>query len=77
MIVHAWNITQQAVKNLKKTYKDIELDKGIIKISSKELDFMTIVDYLHSLGIIVRSAHIKEPSLEDVFLHITGKELRS
>jgi ABC-2 type transport system ATP-binding protein len=77
MIVHAWNITQQAVKNLKKTYKDMELDKGIIKISSKELDFMTIVDYLHSLGIIVRSAHIKEPSLEDVFLHITGKELRS
>jgi ABC-2 type transport system ATP-binding protein len=55
----------------------MELDKGIIKISSKELDFMTIVDYLHSLGIIVRSAHIKEPSLEDVFLHITGKELRS
>ncbi|GAI88620.1 unnamed protein product, partial [marine sediment metagenome] len=35
-----------------------------------------IVDRLHSSGATVRSAYIKEPTLDDVFLHITGKELR-
>jgi len=45
-------------------------------ITDKKLDFKEIVDRLHSLGAIVRSAYIKEPTLEDVFLTITGKELR-
>jgi hypothetical protein len=34
------------------------------------------VNYLHSKGIKIESTLIKEPSLDDVFLQLTGKEIR-
>ncbi|GAI26710.1 unnamed protein product [marine sediment metagenome] len=49
---------------------------GTMIITDKQLDFKEIVDRLHSSGAVVRSAYIKEPTLDDVFLHITGKKLR-
>jgi ABC-2 type transport system ATP-binding protein len=45
-------------------------------ITDKQLDFREVVDRLHSSGAVVRSAYVKEPTLDDVFLKITGKELR-
>lgn len=76
MIIHAWNITQAASSNLMKAFDDIFIDKGIITIKKKELDFKQVLDSVHQQGVIIRSAHIKEPSLEDVFINLTGKELR-
>jgi len=34
------------------------------------------VDYLHSRGVTVYSAVLEQPTLEDVFIQITGKKLR-
>lgn len=76
MIIHAWNITQAASANLLKAFDDISIDKGVITIKKKELDFKQVLDSVHKTGAIIRSAHIKEPSLEDVFINLTGKELR-
>ena len=41
-----------------------------------DLEFSDVVSRMHSEGISLRSAYFKEPTLEDVFIRITGKELR-
>jgi len=76
MIVYAWNLTQKVIKEMRSKYAEVEVTDGTMIITDAKLDFREIVDLLHSSGATVRSAYIKEPTLEDVFLHITGKELR-
>ena len=76
LVVYAWNITQKAILEMRKIYSDVKISNGTIEISGKQPDFRQIVDNLHSLGVVIRSAHFKEATLEDVFLKITGKELR-
>ncbi|MBA7478741.1 Daunorubicin/doxorubicin resistance ATP-binding protein DrrA [subsurface metagenome] len=76
MIIYAWNLTQKVINEMKGRYEEVEVIDGTIMISDKQLDFKEIVDRLHSSGAIVRSAYIQEPTLEDVFLRVTGKELR-
>ena len=76
MIVHALNLTQKGIDEMRSKYSEVEVTNGTITVTDKQLDFKEIVDRLHSSGAVVRSAHTKEPTLDDVFLHITGKELR-
>jgi ABC-2 type transport system ATP-binding protein len=57
-------------------YSRVAVSKGDLKISHKDLDFKEIVDYLHSRGVTVCSAALEQPTLEDVFIQITGKKLR-
>ncbi len=76
MIIYAWNLTQKAISEMRSKYAEVEVTNGTMIITDKKLDFKEIVDRLHSSGAVVRSAYIKEPTLDDVFLHITGKELR-
>lgn len=76
MIVYAWNLTQKVINEMHSKYAEVKVTNGTMLITDKQLDFKEIVDQLHSSGAVVRSAYIKEPTLDDVFLHITGKELR-
>ena len=76
MIISVQNLTQQVINEMRARYAEVEITNGTMTISAQKLDFKEIVDLLHTSGATVRSAYIKEPTLEDVFLHITGKELR-
>jgi ABC-2 type transport system ATP-binding protein len=76
LIIHAQNLTQRLIEEMRSRYAEVEVTNGTMEISDKKLDFEEIVNLLHAFGAIVRSASIKELTLEDVFLHITGKELR-
>jgi len=76
MIIYAWNLTQRVINEMRSKYDEVEVTNGTMIITDKHLDFKEIVDLLHASGAVVRSAYIKEPTLDDVFLHITGKELR-
>jgi ABC-2 type transport system ATP-binding protein len=76
MIIKAWNLTQKVVADIKKRYAQVEVDKGRMIVTDKQISFEKIVDQLHANGALVRSAYFKEPTLEDVFLKVTGKELR-
>jgi len=76
MIVSARNLTQQVIDEMRSRYAEVSVSGETMLITDSRLGFRTIVDRLHSAGATVRSAHIKEPTLEDVFLHLTGKELR-
>jgi len=76
MIIYAWNLTQKVIGEMRSRYAEVEVTNSTMAITDKQLDFKEIVDRLHSSGAVIRSAYIKEPTLDDVFLHITGKELR-
>ncbi|MBA7470733.1 Linearmycin resistance ATP-binding protein LnrL [subsurface metagenome] len=78
MIISAENLSAEAIEGLRTSDRYAEIDNvsSKLKVSGKDLNFREIMDYLHSQGIVVRSAALEQPTLEDVFLQITGKELR-
>jgi ABC-2 type transport system ATP-binding protein len=76
IVVTAENLTAEVMKDLQSKYSRVEEVNGELKISHKDLDFKEIVDYLHSRGVTVYSAVLEQPTLEDVFIQITGKKLR-
>ena len=76
MVVETENLTAEVIADLLSKYSRLEKVKGRLKIYHKELDFKRIVDYLHSRGVTVHSAALEQPTLEDVFIQITGKQLR-
>jgi ABC-2 type transport system ATP-binding protein len=76
IIIKAWNLTQKTIMEMKNRYEDVQITDGTMTITDKRVDFKEIVDYLQDAGTTIRSAYIKEPTLDDVFIRITGKELR-
>jgi len=76
MVVSTENLTAEVIADLQGKYSRLEMAKGRLKIYHKDLDFKGIVDYLHSRGVTVHSAALEQPTLEDVFIQITGKRLR-
>jgi ABC-2 type transport system ATP-binding protein len=76
MVVSTENITAEVMADLQSKYSRLEISKGRLRIYHKDLDFKGIVDYLHSRGVTVYSAALEQPTLEDVFIQITGKKLR-
>ncbi len=76
MVVSTDNITAQVLEHLHSKYSRVAMSKGEVKISHKDLDFKEIVNYLHSQGVTVYSAALEQPTLEDVFIQMTGKKLR-
>ncbi len=78
MIISAENLSAEVAQGLRRQGRDAQIEEvsDDLRVSGKELNFREIMDYLHSQGIVVHSAALEQPTLEDVFLHITGKELR-
>jgi len=78
MIISAENLSDKVTEGLRTRSRYAEVDKasGKLRVSGKDLNFREIMDYLHFQGVVIRSAALEQPTLEDVFLQITGKELR-
>jgi ABC-2 type transport system ATP-binding protein len=76
MVVKAKNLTPDAIEGLKEIYPEAKATEDGIEIRAKELSFYEIVDYLRPKGVAIQSISLKQPTLDDVFLHLTGKELR-
>lgn len=76
MVVKAKNLTTDAIESLKKIYPEVKAIEDGVEIRAKELSFYEIVDCLRPRGVAIQSTSLKQPSLDDVFLHLTGKELR-
>jgi len=76
MLISAENITDEIMHGLRGKYSQVKEVEGKLRISDENLDFRELTDYLHSKGATVRSAALEEPTLEDVFIQFTGKELR-
>jgi ABC-2 type transport system ATP-binding protein len=76
MLISAENITADTIEKLKRKYTKVEKANGGLRIYHKDLDFKAIIDHLQLQGIIISSANLEKPTLEDVFIQITGKSLR-
>ncbi len=76
MLVHGKNITPEVITTLRSKYAEVNEVDGGLRISHQALDFKALTEHLYSLSVTVSSATLEQPSLEDVFLQITGKEYR-
>jgi ABC-2 type transport system ATP-binding protein len=76
MVVKAKNLPPDAIEGLKEIYPEVKATEDGIEIRAKELSFYEIVDYLRPRGVVIQSMSLKQPTLDDIFLHLTGKELR-
>jgi ABC-2 type transport system ATP-binding protein len=76
MLISADTIDNNTIAALQNHYAVVERVNGDIRIADGHLDLKTILDDLMSHGIKIYSAALEKPTLEDVFLQITGKNLR-
>jgi len=76
MVVKAKNLPPDVIEGLKEIYPEVKATESGIEIRAKELSFYEILDYLRPRGVAIQSMSLKQPTLDDVFLHLTGKELR-
>jgi len=76
MIVKAHNFNNEIVQDLRDKYCEVKEIDGGVEISDNDLTFSEIVDYLRPKGITIESTSQKEVTLDDVYLSLTGKELR-
>jgi ABC-2 type transport system ATP-binding protein len=76
MVVKAKNLPPDVIEGLKEIYPEVTTTEDRIEIRAKELSFYEIVDYLRPRGVAIQAMSLKQPTLDDVFLHLTGKELR-
>jgi ABC-2 type transport system ATP-binding protein len=75
-VVEAENMTGDAIEALRQRYRRVrEVDSGA-EIEADEVRLFEIDDCLRPLGITVQSVFKKQVTLDDVFLHLTGKQLR-
>jgi ABC-2 type transport system ATP-binding protein len=71
------NISDEVIYLLaKEGYETTALQNGI-EIKSKELDFYSIIDLLKQNQIKISGLQLKEPTLDEVFLQLTGKEAKN
>ncbi len=76
LTIETASIQREVVKELQERYSQVTQQGKTVRVSSAELDLKEVVDYLYSLGASVSSISFEQPTLEDVFLHVTGRELR-
>ena len=76
MVVKAKNLTTDAVEGLRKIYPEVKEVEDGVEIKAKEVSSYEIIDYLRPRGVVIESTFLKQITLDDVFLHLTGKELR-
>jgi len=76
MVVKAKNLTSDDIEGLREMYPEVKAVEDGVEIKAKEVSFHEIVDYLRPRGVVIESTSRKQVTLDDVFLHLTGKELR-
>lgn len=76
MVVNAQNITQRLIGEMQNRYEEVVVTGNTIVITDKRVEFKQVIDLLYSSSAVIRAAGFKEPTLEEVFLHMTGRELR-
>jgi ABC-2 type transport system ATP-binding protein len=76
MIVKATGLTAEVLAGLRERYSKVTEIDGGVEITADDIDVYGLQDYLRPLGVVVGSTQIKETTLDDVFLHLTGRGLR-
>ena len=72
--ISAGNITTEVIDILTKQGMEVILTDSGVEIKSRNLDFHSILDLFQQKNITISRIEMQEPTLNDVFLHLTGKE---
>jgi len=68
------NVSENLVSDLSEMNLQVKLNNNELEITSKKLDFYSIIDFLKQKNVIITEISMQVPSLNDVFLKLTEKE---
>jgi len=71
------NISSDILDGLMNRGMELITTMNSIVINSVELDFYSIINYLQTKNIKIKGIQMQEPTLEEVFLYLTGKEVKN
>jgi len=75
-VVEAADLTDEALTCLREIYPVVRVIDGGVEIEAEEVSVYAVGDCLRPFGIEIQSTYKKSATLDDVFLELTGKELR-
>lgn len=75
-MVMASDLNAKGVAALRNLYPAVQSVPGGVEISGDDVRLYDIEDCLRPLGVTIESTYRKQVTLDDVFLHLTGKQLR-
>lgn len=64
-------------KELQKLNLEVQKTVDGVILKAPELDVYAITDVLRSHGVQIKGIQMQEPTLDEVFIHLTGKEAKS
>jgi ABC-2 type transport system ATP-binding protein len=76
MVVDAPNITDEALRALQEVYPTARIVDGGVEIETDHVSVYEIGDCLRPFGIEIRSTEVRQVSLDDVFVELTGTDIR-
>ena len=75
-IVELDHITSEALGALRERFEQVSRTDRGIEIAAESVDLYDIEDILRPRGVAVKSTYQKQVTLDDVFLELTGKQMR-
>jgi ABC-2 type transport system ATP-binding protein len=72
--ITAENIAADTIESLKKQDLEVNRTSYGIEIKAKTLDFYSIMEVFRLKNISIQGIQMHEPTLEDIFIQLTGKE---
>lgn len=74
LTIKSSSITSEMKDYCSQHYGLITLKQNELTIQAKQFDIYSIVDYFKSIKVQIKHISMTEPTLDDVFLQLTGKE---
>ncbi len=75
-VVEAENVTEEAIDALRQVYPVVRAIEGGVEIEADDVRLYDVEDCLRPRGVDIRSTFRRQVTMDDVFLHLTGKQLR-
>lgn len=76
MFIESSDMTDEAAAAVSALYPEVSRTNNGIEIRAEDVDLYEVIDILRPRGIGIDSARRKTVTLDDVFLELTGKQLR-
>lgn len=75
-VVETRNLTDEALVALRSKYSEVREVDGGVEIEAEEVDLYDVQDLLRPMGVAIDSTYKRHVTLDDVFLELTGRQLR-
>jgi len=72
--ISAENLTHEIIKLLADRGLDAKIVKNVLEIAAHHPDIYMVIDILKSMNVKISGFEMKEPTLNEVFIKLTGKE---